>query len=193
MEIAVIGTGFIGGTLGRALVQAGHAVAFGSRQPGEDDVAGDSGAVVASVADAIGRAEVVILAVPSSAVADVAADHAGALDGKLVIDATNNMGGAASNSRAVLPTTIRYARAFNTLGGENMADPVFDGTRADMFFSAPEDDRATVEAVIEGVGLRPIYVGADREELIDALFQLWVALAMGQGRGRRLALHLLEG
>ncbi len=193
MEIAVIGTGFIGGTLGRALVRTGHAVTFGSRQPVEDHVAGDSGAAVASVADAIGRAEVVILAVPSSAVADVAADHAGALDGKLVIDATNKMGAATSNSRAVLPTTIRYARGFNTLGDENLADPVFDGTRADMFFSAPEDDRATVEAVIEGVGLRPIYVGADREELIDALFQLWVALAMGQGRGRRLALHLLEG
>jgi 8-hydroxy-5-deazaflavin:NADPH oxidoreductase len=193
MDIAVIGTGFIGGTVGRALTRTGHAVTFGSRHPGEDDVAGDSGAAVASVADAIRRAEVVILAVPSSAVADVARDQAGALDGKLVIDATNKMGAVTSNCRAALPATVRYARAFNTLGGENLADPVFDGTRADMFFSAPEDDRATVEAVIEGVGLRPIYVGADREELIDALFQLWVALAMGQGRGRRLALHLLEG
>jgi len=70
---------------------------------------------------------------------------------------------------------------------------VFDGERADMFFSAPEGDRATVETIIEGVGLRPIYVGEDQEAIIDALFQLWVALAMKQGRGRRLALRLLEG
>jgi hypothetical protein len=62
-----------------------------------------------------------------------------------------------------------------------------------MFFSAPEADRATVEAVIDGVGLRPVYVGADEEAVIDCLFRLWIALAMKQGRGRRLALRLLEG
>ena len=73
-----------------------------------------------------------------------------------------------------------------------MADPVFADGRADMFFSAPEGDRATVETVIEGVGLRPVYVGEDQEALIDALFQLWIALAIKQGRGRRLALRLLE-
>ena len=61
-----------------------------------------------------------------------------------------------------------------------------------MFFSAPEGDRLLVEEVIEGVGLRPVYVGEDQEVIIDALFQLWIALAMKQGRGRRLALRLLE-
>ena len=111
----------------------------------------------------------------------------------LVIDATNRMGADAVNARASLPSTVRYARAFNTLGGENIAEPVFDGERADMFFSAPEGDRTTVETIIEGVGLRPIYVGEDQEAIIDALFQLWVALAMKQGRGRRLALRLLQG
>jgi len=111
----------------------------------------------------------------------------------LVIDATNQMGADVANARASLPPSVRYARAFNTLGGENMADPVFDGQRADMFFSAPVGDRATVETIIEGVGLRPIYVGEDQEAIIDALFQLWVTLAMKQGRGRRLALRLLEG
>ncbi len=73
-----------------------------------------------------------------------------------------------------------------------MADPMFRDGRADMFFSAPEADRATVEAVIEGVGLRPVYVGADEEALIDCLLHLWIALAVNQGRGRRLAFRLLE-
>lgn len=73
-----------------------------------------------------------------------------------------------------------------------MADPVFADGRADMFFFSPEDDRSTVEEVIEGVGLRPVYVGEDQEALVDALFQLWIALAMKQGRGRRLAFRLLE-
>jgi predicted dinucleotide-binding enzyme len=103
-----------------------------------------------------------------------------------VIDATNQMGAPVANARASLPTSVRYVRAFNTLGGENMADPLFDGQRADLFFSAPETDRGTVETIIVDVGLRPIFVGEDKESIIDALFQLWIELAMRQGRGRRL-------
>jgi predicted dinucleotide-binding enzyme len=110
-----------------------------------------------------------------------------------VIDATNQMGAPVANSRAALPANVRYARAFNTLGGENMADPQFADGPADMFFSAPEQDKDVVADVIAGVGLRPVYLGQDQEELVDALFRVWIALAIGQKRGRRLALRVLEG
>ncbi len=192
MDIAVIGTGFIGGTLGRSLAGSGHRVVFGSRHPGDDPVAADTSATVDTIGSALGAADVVILAVPGAAVGVVTDEYADTLAGKLVIDATNRTGQPVANARAVLPATIRYARAFNSLGGENMADPVFSDGPADMFFSAPEADRGTVETVIEGVGLHPIYVGEDQEALIDALFQLWITLAMKQGRGRRLALRLLD-
>lgn len=191
MDIAIIGTGFIGTTLGRALADAGNHVTFGSRHPGDDDVA-VAGATIASVGEAMAGSDVIILAVPGPAVPDLVARDGDGLAGKLVIDATNQMGAPVANARASLPTTVRYARAFNTLGGENFADPVFTDGRADLFFSTPEDDRRTVEEVIEGVGLRPVYVGEDQEAIIDALFQLWIALAMKQGRGRRLAFRLLE-
>lgn len=192
MEIGVVGTGFIGGILGRALAGSGHDVTFGSRHPDADDVAEGSPARVGPVEDALG-ADVVILALPGGAVPDLVAEHGDRLVGKLVIDATNQMGAAVPNCRSSLPDGVRYARAFNTLGGENMADPVFpDGTAA-MFFSAPEGDRSTVEEVVAGVGLDPVYVGQDEERIVDALFELWIALAVRQGRGRRLALRLLEG
>ena len=193
MHVAIIGTGFIGGILGRSLAQAGHQVTFGSRHPEDDDVAADSSAVVSSLSAALADADVVVLAVPGQAVAELVQTRGAALSGKLVIDATNRMGEPVANCRAALPRSVRYARAFNTLGGENMADPIFDDGPADMFFSAPESDRQMVETVIEGVGLRPIFVGSDEEEIVDCLFRLWVALAMRQGRGRRLALRLLEG
>ncbi len=193
MEIAVVGTGFIGGILGRALARSGHTVTFGSRHPADDDVPGDTPAGVASVGDAVASADVVILAVPATAVDEIVASVGDALAGKLVIDATNRRGADVVNGRVLLPSSVRYARAFNTLGGENMEDPVFADGRADLFFSAPPGDRSTVEEVIEGVGLRPVYVGADNEALVDCLFHLWVELAMTQGRGRRLALRLLEG
>jgi predicted dinucleotide-binding enzyme len=193
MKIAIIGTGFIGGIIGGALARSGNEVTFGAREPESAvDVATATGAAVAAIPDAISSAEVVILAIPGSAVESVASESGDALASKLVIDATNKMGAEVSNSRAALPAGVRYARAFNTLGGENMADPEFAGGRADMFFSAPEADRATVEAVIEGVGLRPVFVGEDEEELVDSLFKLWIALAVKQGRGRRLAFRLLE-
>jgi predicted dinucleotide-binding enzyme len=192
VQIAVIGTGFIGGILGRALAGAGHDVTFGSRHPGDDDVARGTSASTASIGDALARADVVVLALSGTAVGALVAEHGDALAGKLVVDATNQMGAPVVNARAELPDSVRYARAFNTLGGENMADPVFADGPADMFFSAPDADRATVESVIEGVGLHPVFLGADQEDLVDALFRVWVALAMGQGRGRRLALRVID-
>jgi hypothetical protein len=41
--------------------------------------------------------------------------------------------------------------------------------------------------------LRPIYVGEDTEALIDALFRIYAALVLEQGRGRRIAFRPLEG
>jgi predicted dinucleotide-binding enzyme len=194
MVIAVVGTGFIGGILGGALAGAGKNVTFGSRHPEQEEpglTAG--GASVAPVAEAIAGADIVILALPSAAVAELAEDLGAALEGKIVIDATNQMGAPVSNSRAALPSGVRYARAFNTLRGENMADPEFPDGPADMFFSALEEDRDVVADVIRAVGLRPVYVGQDQEELLDGLFRLWIALAVGQKRGRRLAFRVLEG
>ena len=193
MDIGIVGTGFIGGILGRAMAGAGHEVTFGSRHPGAEDVTKGSGARVGTVPEALAAADAVVLAIPGAAVADLVTAHGDLLAGRLLVDATNRMGGPVANCRAELPGTVRYARAFNTLGGEVMADPVFGGQPADMFFSAPEADRATVEAIVGAVGLRPVYVGADQEELLDGLFRLWVTLAMVQGRGRRLAFRLLDG
>ena len=137
MDVAIIGPGFIGGILGRSLAEAGHEVTFGSRHPKDDDVAADSSAVVSSLAAALATADVVVLAVPGQAVTELVQTQGASLSGKLVIDATNRMGEPVANCRPALPPSVRYARAFNTLGGENMADPIFDDGPADMFFSAP--------------------------------------------------------
>ena len=174
MEIAIIGTGFIGTTLGRALAGAGHHVVFGSRHPDDEHVEIPDAGVV-TIGEALSRADVVILAVPGVAVADITAAYGDALAGRLVIDATNRMGEPVANSRASLPDTVRYARAFNTLGGENFAQPMFPDGRADLFYSAPDADRPVLDEIIGGVGLRPVYVGEDQEAIIDALFRLWIA------------------
>jgi len=194
MTIAVIGTGFIGGTLGRAFARAGLPTVFGSRHPDDTSVAADSGARVAGIADAVAEADTVLLALPAGAVEGLLRTHGGTLEGKLVIDAANIVGGAVAHHAglvAIHAPGARYARAFNTLGGENFAEPDFDGVRADLFYSAPAADRATLEELIGAVGLRPMYLGENQQDTVDGVLRLWFALAVGQGHGRDLAFRTL--
>jgi predicted dinucleotide-binding enzyme len=191
MRIAVIGTGNIGSTLGAALARAGHEVALGSRNSG--DAAGD-GPPVVDVAAALAGAEAVLLAIPARSVGEFLDAHAAALDGKLVIDATNNVGAAIANAAAAITEavpTARYARAFNTLGWENFASPTFDGLAADLFFSAAEADRDVVEQLISDVGLRPAYLGPGKQDVVDHALPLWFTLAQLRGH-RHLAFRILE-
>jgi hypothetical protein len=51
------------------------------------------------------------------------------------------------------------ARAFNTLGWENFEDLHFADVVADLFYSATEGDRETMDTLIAAVGLRPQYLG----------------------------------
>jgi predicted dinucleotide-binding enzyme len=195
VNVAVIGTGFIGGTLGRAFARAGHRTVFGSRTPASDTAAQDSGATTASVAGAIAQADIVVLAVPANAVEELLVSHGEALAGKLVVDAANSIGGPVAHHAEQVARhapAARYARAFNTLGGENLADPAFDGERADMFYSCPETDRAALESLITAVGLRPQYLGDGQQDTVDGVLRLWFALAIAQGRGRHLAFRTLS-
>jgi 8-hydroxy-5-deazaflavin:NADPH oxidoreductase len=192
MTTAVIGTGFIGGTLGRAFAKAAIATVFGSRHPEDNAVTGDTTATVTTIEDAVAQADTVVLAQPSTAVEDFLRTND--LTGKLVIDATNNVAASVANHAAAVALhapQARYARAFNTLGGENFANPDFDGTQADLFFSATEQDRATVEELINAVGLRPMYLGDNQQDTVDGVLRLWFALAVGQGHGRDLAFRTL--
>jgi len=91
MKIAVVGTGKVGDALGTRWRAAGHDVVFGSRA---GTAHGPGGAKVMTVREAVGAADVVVLAVPAGAVAEIAAANSAAPAGKVVVDATNRMGEA---------------------------------------------------------------------------------------------------
>ena len=188
MRIAVIGAGHVGGTLGQRWQAAGHEVVYGSRTgagtgPGE--------APVMPVGDAITGADVVVLAVPGGAVAELMTANAAALAGKVVIDAANRFGEAEANSRAVIAAAAPragYVRAFNTLGWENFADPP---AGAVLFFAADPGARPVAEELITAVGLEPILAGdAAASGTVDALAPLWFALVRHDGGNRRVALSI---
>ena len=191
MRIAVIGTGHIGGTLGSKWQAAGHDVAYGARQ---DTGEGPGGAPMAAIGSAVQDAEVVVLAIPGGAVAGMVKEHAAALAGKTVVDATNNMGGAAPDSRAAITEAVpdvRYVRAFNTLGWENFADPL-PGTA--LFFAAEPSARQVAEELIQAVGLEPACAGGpEATGTVDALLPLWFELVKLNGGHRKVALGILRG
>jgi 8-hydroxy-5-deazaflavin:NADPH oxidoreductase len=188
MQISVIGTGKIGGTLGEKWRAAGHDVVYGSRHPTTD---GPGGANVVTVAEAIAGAQAVLFAVPGGTVGELVAEHGAALDGLVVIDAANRIGEPIVNSHEVIVAAgAHYVRAFNTLGWENFAEPLPD---ADLFFAADPEARETAEALISAIGLRPVCVGGvDAAGTVDSLLGVWFALVKQHGGNRKVALRVVD-
>jgi 8-hydroxy-5-deazaflavin:NADPH oxidoreductase len=202
MNIAILGAKTIGGTLGRKWVGAGHTVIFGVRHVTHPDtralvVSLGEQASATTTAGAIAAGEVVVFAIPGHVMDQTIADHAAALNGKIVVDATNKMGQPVMNSAAAFAhfaPGARVYRAFNSLGWEDFENPRFGDEIADLFYCGPEGPaQAVVEQLIADVGLRPVRVGGlEQIQLVDLVANLWFALALGQKRGRHLAFKLLS-
>ena len=199
LTIAVIGGGVIGRTLARAWRRSGHGVTFGVRRPQDDDLlqfAAGIGANVAAIDTALAEADTVLLAIAGNAMPQVVPQLAPNLAGKTVIDATNNVGSPVLNSIAdlsALAPTAHIYRAFNTVGWENFADPVYGDTIGDLLYSGPDGTvRQAVEKLIGDTGLRPVHLGDnDKAHLADALTALWFTLAFEQGYGRGVGFKVL--
>ena len=88
MKIAIIGTGRIGAGLARAWARAGHELVLGARDPAKPEVvelAASLPATVRPLDSATQGAEVVVFAVPHSALEDVLSTI-GPVEGAIVID-----------------------------------------------------------------------------------------------------------
>jgi len=201
MKITILGAGNIGSTLGKKWLEAGHPVAFGVRDMHSPKVQRlrseiGEGAKIGSIESALALGEAVLFSVPWSAVPQIAAAHAEALDGKILIDATNNFASPEINNLASLKRSApvgKIYRAFNSLGWEVFAEARIGGSQVDHFYCGADGPaRLQLEELIRQVGLRPIWVGGlERVELVDNLGALWVELAIRRGLGRRLAFKLL--
>ena len=188
MKIAVIGAGKIGGTIGSKWENAKHEVVYGLRDPSKKTGA-------RSITDSLKGADAVLLALPGGDVVEFVRKWAKDLDGKIVIDATNNFRAASFNSWEELGSLIPKAhlyRAFNSLGWDVYADPVLGGAQADLFYAGPAGSSKTqIETLIADVGLRPIWVGdTDQVDTVDGVLRLWYTLS--GLRGRRIAFKLIS-
>lgn len=176
MRIGIIGAGRIGGNAARLFAAAGHEVLLSfSRDPSRlREVADEIGerAGVGSVAEAARFGDVVLLSVPWRLIPDVL-EETGSLDGKLVIDTTNQFGagGVEQIARGLTAAQLNQERmpgaklvkSFNTLtsgfqaseAGREPADQ-----RVVLFLCGDDAAaKATVSELIFDAGFAPVDLG----------------------------------
>jgi len=163
VQIAILGAGQVGSTLGRLWHAAGHDVTFAARgAAGPQALAAELGerAHAASVADAVAGAEAVLVAVPGPAVTDVL-QAAGPLDGRVMIDAANSFGRQQVTLRSLASAfpQARWVRAFNSLSASIMADDNHRKPPWVMFLSGDEDAKPVAAQLIRDAGFDPVDLG----------------------------------
>lgn len=186
MRIGIVGAGKIGGNAARLFATAGHRVAVSfSRDPlGLAALADSIGGTTDTPARVVRDADVVVLSVPWAAV-DQSIDTVGgpgALDGKIVLDTTNQFSRrvglltvidlgkqSAAQYNAKKAPRARWVKAFNTLTAGFQADSAGRSgpNRVVMFYGT--DDHTTVAAIeqlINDSGFVPVRTGTlDRNDV----------------------------
>ena len=172
MRIGIVGAGRIGGNAARLFVQAGHEVMLSfSRDPEKlARSAAEIGARTGTPREAAEFGEVVLFSVPWTLV-DAAIEQTGPLDGRIVIDTTNqfgrggweDLGGrtAAQINAARMPGA-RYTKAFNTLTSGFQAEAAgrTGPDRVVMFLCGDDEDaKRVVSGLIEDAGFTPVDMG----------------------------------
>jgi 8-hydroxy-5-deazaflavin:NADPH oxidoreductase len=163
VQIAILGAGQVGSTLGRLWHAAGHDVTFAARHAARpQELAAELGehAYMASVADAVAGAEVVLVAVPGPVVTDVL-QAAGPVDGRVMIDAANSFGQQRVTLRSLADAfpRARWVRAFNSLSANVMADDNHHRPPWVMFLSGDEEAKPVVAQLIRDAGFDPFDLG----------------------------------
>lgn len=201
MRIAIIGAGHVGATLGSGWAKHGHEITFGARDPKKID--STLGAKVSSVMEAAQSCDVIVLSVPSSAVPD-ALLSAGDLTGKILLDATNPLlpdlsgldtkPGTSGGETVASLTKASVVKIFNTTGFPNMADPVYHGERATMFYCGDDDQAKRIAASLASdLGFEPVDAGPlGHAHLLESLALLWITLALKQGYGVNMAFRMMR-
>jgi len=208
MNIGIIGAGQVGGTLGTRWARNGHTVTFGVRDPNSTaarELVEKAGSGTATtMAGAAKSGDVLLLSTPWGVTQQVI-ETLGNLSGKIVIDATNpvlpdlsglSLGTTTSAAEQVAQwaSGAHIVKAFNTVGFNIMADPLFGSVHAPLFYCGDDEPaKQTVQWLAAELGFDPLDAGPlIRARLLEPLCLLWISLAYGQGYGRDFVFQLLR-
>lgn len=208
MKIGILGSGNVGGTLGRRMAQAGHSVVFASRTPESAEMAelvasAGPNARAALAAEAVAVSDVIVLATPWAATKSIV--ESVTLEGKLVIDVTNPLlprleglefGNLTSGAEQVAAWAAgaTVVKAFNTVGDNIMANPRFGDQAATLFYCGDDAAaKATVRELVTELGFSAQDAGPLRQaRVLEPFALLWISLAVFHGYGREIGFSLLR-
>jgi 8-hydroxy-5-deazaflavin:NADPH oxidoreductase len=202
MQIAIIGAGNVGGTLGKGWARAGHSIVYGVPDPSEArhrttaEVAGR--ASLLSVSQAVQAGDAIVLAVPFDAVGDVL-KAAGNLSGRLLIDVTNPLrmgaGGlelsigfdrSAAEHVASLAPGAAVFKTLNQVGFEVMENTAGYAAPPVMFVAGDEAARKpVVMGLVSDLGFHAVDAGPlQTARLLEPFGLLWIHMAINRNAGR---------
>jgi 8-hydroxy-5-deazaflavin:NADPH oxidoreductase len=204
MNIAIIGTGNIGGGLAKAWSRKGHRIFLGTRSPLNKNlrnlVAYNEELISAHAPEvAAKKGDIILLAVPADVSFDIV-DRLGDTRGKIIIDAMNAIFrkpvGFYRTSEAILAAGLndRIVKAFNMIGAENMDNPFYGDVVADMFVCGnyPEDKKIVMQLALDA-NFRAFDIGGLEMELpLEHIALVWGKLAFSSGLGREIAFKVLQ-
>ena len=172
--ISIIGSGGMAEAIGHRASRAGHTVEITSRDAAKAHALAQK---IGSNAKAteygqIPNGELVILAVPFSAVLEVVKFYGKKLSGKLIIDITNPVApdlvsfvipvesSGAQEIARVAPHDANIVKAFNTLFSHFIASGTSNGRPVDVFIAGDSAEaKKQVAKFISSLELRPMDVG----------------------------------
>ena len=206
MNITIIGAGNVGATIGASWSRAGHAVSYGLRTPDDPKYTGlRAHATVLAVPDAVRTAEVVVLAVPWRAVEATLLELDEALDGKVLVDATNPIkadfsGLALGHTDSGGEQVARWApkakvvKALNSAFATIMGNPQLDGGKSVMLVAGDDPDaRKLVAGLCDDLGFQAQeFGGIENSRLVEAFGWTLITLAMKCGLGPQIGFALLR-
>lgn len=202
MNIAIIGTGNVGGALATNWSDKGHAIHLGVRSFERfkgTHLLKNPNTKAYSIPQAVSSAEVILIATPPTAIVELV-DMMRDVSGKVIIDATN----AVRQTPDPYPTVYHFladrtkgevVKCFNTTGFENLLNPVYDGVGINMFMAGDSENAkavATQLALDAGFGACFDFGNSDKVELLEKFALSWINLAIMQGHGRNIAFKLLK-
>lgn len=203
MNIAIIGSGNVGGALAKQWIKAGHTVLIGAKFPLSEkniklttQIAEDR---FASVAAAVKQCEVILIATPPTAIFDII-DEMGDVSNKIIIDATNSVMKNPEPYKTVYhcledKTNAEVVKCFNSTGFENMLNPVYNGQGIDMFMAGDSEKAKSVAKQLAldcGFGSCIDFGKSDKVELLEKFALSWINLAIMQGHGRDMAFKVVR-
>jgi NADPH-dependent F420 reductase len=177
-HVSIIGTGNMGSAIANLVTKGGNTVEVFNTSTADKPVTGD----------------VVVLAVPYPAVADVIAGRADQLAGKVVVDISNPLnfetfdsltvpadGSAAAEIAAALPQS-RVLKAFNTNFAATLAAGAVGPLPTTVLIAGDDADaKALLAGVVSAGGLRAIDAGGlSRARELEAIGFLQLTLAVGE-------------